>query len=280
MKIERRMSNPFPLLLQKSNGAQMYPVTEIATIVDRVKIYNPSEILYITDNRQLLHFNQVFRAVRKAEIVSDNVELKHITFGTINGKDGKPFKTRDGGTFKLDDLINMVTDKALEKLRTNNVDVPNINVLARQIGISALIFGDLSNIISKDYIFDLDKFMTFEGKTGPYLQYTAVRIKSILNKSDYKKSKILVTDETRDIIINILKLIDSFEIAYKEYSLHSIALAVYDVCSSFSNFYNNIKILSTEDYATRQNYLNICHLTYHAIDVALSILGIQIPDRM
>ena len=269
-----------PLLLMKSNGAQMYPVTEIATIVDRMKIYNPDEILYITDNRQMLHFNQVFRACRLAGIVDDSTELKHITFGTVNGKDGKPFKTRDGGTFKLDDLIDMVTSKALEKLRANMVDVPNMQDLSEKIGVGALIFGDLSNIISKDYIFDLDKFMTFEGKTGPYLQYTAVRIKSILQKSDYVPFDININADTKDIMIKILKLIDSFDIAYREYSLHSIALAVYELCSSFSNFYNNVKILATEDYEMRQNYLNICKLTYNAIELATNILGIKIPDRM
>lgn len=269
-----------PLLLQKSNGAQMYPVTEIATIVDRMKLYNPDELLYITDNRQMLHFNQVFRAVRKAGIVNDNTILKHITFGTVNGKDGKPFKTRDGGTFKLDDLIDMVCDKALDKLRSNMVDVDNMGDSAEKIGLSALIFGDLSNIISKDYIFDLDKFMTFEGKTGPYLQYTAVRIKSILQKSDFVPFDITITEETRDIIIKILKLIDSFDIAYREYSLHGIALAVYELCSSFSNFYGNVKILATEDYEARQNYLNICKLTYNAIELACYILGIRIPEKM
>ena len=269
-----------PLLLLKSNGAQMYPITEIATIVDRAKVYHPDEILYITDNRQTLHFQQVFRVVRKSGIVDDSIGLKHITFGTVNGKDGKPFKTRDGGTFKLDDLIAMVTDKALEKLRENKVDVPNITELSKMIGISALIFGDLSNVISRDYIFDLDKFMTFEGKTGPYLQYTAVRIKSILNKSDYTPMPINITAETRDIMINILKLIDSFDQAYKENSLHSICLALYELCSTFSNFYNNVKILATEDYLTRQNYLNILQLVYKAIDLGCGILGIKIPAKM
>ena len=258
----------------------MYPVTDIATIVERMKLYNPDEILYITDNRQMLHFKQVFRAVREANFVNADTNLKHITFGTVNGKDGKPFKTRDGGTFKLDDLIDMVTAKALEKLRENKVDIPNMQDLAEKIGISALIFGDLSNIISKDYIFDLDKFMTFEGKTGPYLQYTAVRIKSILNKSDYTAFDVTIDDDTREMVIKLLKLIDSFDTAYKEYSLHSIALAVYDLCSSFSNFYNNVKILGTTDYEKRQNYLNICKLTYNAIELACGILGIKIPDRM
>ncbi len=269
-----------PLLLLKSNGAQMYPITEIATIVDRAKVYHPDEILYITDNRQTLHFQQVFRVVTKSGIVDDSIKLKHITFGTVNGKDGKPFKTRDGGTFKLDDLIAMVTDKALEKLRENKVDVPNLTELSKMIGISALIFGDLSNVISRDYVFDLDKFMTFEGKTGPYLQYTAVRIKSILNKSDYVPMDITINSDTRDIVIQILKLIDSFDQAYKENSLHSICLALYELCSTFSNFYNNVKILSTEDYITRQNYLNLLKLVYKAIDLGCGIIGIKIPEKM
>ena len=160
------------------------------------------------------------------------------------------------------------------------VDVPNMQDLSEMIGVGALIFGDLSNIISKDYIFDLDKFMTFEGKTGPYLQYTAVRIKSILQKSDYVPFDITIDADTKEIVMKILKLIDSFDIAYREYSLHGIALAVYELCSSFSNFYNNIKILATEEYEKRQNYLNICKLTYNAIELATNILGIKIPDRM
>lgn len=269
-----------PLLLQKSNGAQMYPVTEIATIFDRVKVYNPDEILYITDNRQMLHFNQVFRAVRMAGIVDDHTVLKHITFGTVNGKDGKPFKTRDGGTFKLEDLIDMVRDKAYEKLVANGVNVADMQDLSEKIGLSALIFGDLSNIIARDYVFDLDKFMTFEGKTGPYLQYTAVRIKSILAKSDIVSHDITIGVDTRDMIVKMLKLIDSFDIAYRDYSLHSIALALYDLCSSFSNFYNNVKILGTENYETRQNYLNTCKLIYNAIELASGILGIKIPEKM
>jgi len=269
-----------PLLLQKSNGAQMYPVTEIATIVERIKLYNPDEIVYITDARQALHFKQVFKACKMAEIVTDRPVLKHYTFGTVNGKDGKAFKTRDGGTFKLEDLIDLVTNKALEKLKENKTEIDNVYELARQIGIAALIFGDLSNIISKDYIFDLDKFMTFEGKTGPYLQYTTVRINSILQKSDYVPFDIVITDETRDIVIKLLKLIDSFEVAYKECSLHNLALSIFDLCSEFSTFYNNVKILSTEDYETRQSYLNLCKLVYNALKLSLDILSIQVPEKM
>jgi len=270
-----------PLLLMKSNGAQMYPVTEIATIYERVQKYNPNKILYLTDFRQGLHFKQVFRCVRKAGIASNELQLIHMPFGTVNGKDGKPFKTRDGGAFKLENLIELVTDKAYEKLETSEKIEKPSRELALKIGLSALIFGDLSNFVSKDYIFDIDKFLTFEGKTGPYIQYSAVRIKSLLDKSDIKDSEIIISKPIEEkIIMNILKLINSYSIALEENSLNSICLALYELASSYSNFYNDIKILKEEDEKRRQSYLNLSKLVLNVIELTCNILAIDIPDRM
>jgi len=269
-----------PALLVKHNGAQMYHITDIATIVDRFNKYSDlNKILYFTDSRQGLHFTQVFRSVRKANLIPDEIELSHVGFGTVNGTDGKPFKTRDGGVLKLDDLISMATNKAKEKLIENGTNFDE--KLAWQIGMSAIIYGDLSNVISKDYVLDLDKFLTFEGKTGPYIQYTAVRIKSLIAKSNYKVGTINIqSEEEKNIVLNLLKLIDSFEISYRDNSLNSLALSLYELASSFSNLYNNIKILSIEDENRKNSILALGELTLKALTIGANILGIQIPDKM
>lgn len=270
-----------PTIIQKSNGAQMYAITDIATIYQRENHLKPDKMLYITDNRQMLHFKQVFRCVRLASLVRENVELEHIVFGTVNGKDGKPFKTRDGGTFKLNDLISLATSKAMEKLKeSNKVEVPSLE-LAKKIGIAALIFGDLSNVISKDYVFDIDKFLTFEGKTGPYLQYIGVRIKSILNKAKIKNMPIIIDNEyTAKIILSIIKLNHAYMIAYKENSLHPICLALYDLASVFSSFYNDVKVITEPNENKKQSYLSLCKLVLNALTLGCNILAIEIPDKM
>ena len=270
-----------PALIQKHNGAQMYIITDVATIWERCKQYKDlDKILYLTDNRQGLHFKQVFRVAEKAKLYPENVELEHITFGTVNGKDGKPFKTRDGGTVKLDDVFDIITSKAYEKLKENNIE-PDYE-LAKKIGLSALLFGDMINVISKDYIFDFDKFCSFDGKTGPYLQYTAVRIKSLLNKAEYnEKNKMEVNnDYLRKIVIQCLKVYDSFFVAYNENSLNAICSALFDLASVFSNLYNDVKILKIEDNIERNNYLSACKLVLKTLDLGLGIIGIEIPEYM
>ena len=270
-----------PALIQKHNGAQMYIITDVATIWERCKQYKDlDKILYLTDNRQGLHFKQVFRVAEKAKLYPENVELEHITFGTVNGKDGKPFKTRDGGTVKLDDVFDIITSKAYEKLKENNIE-PDYD-LAKKIGLSALLFGDMINVISKDYIFDFDKFCSFDGKTGPYLQYTAVRIKSLLNKAEYnEKNKMEVNnDYLRKIVIQCLKVYDSFFVAYNENSLNAICSALFDLASVFSNLYNDVKILKIEDNIERNNYLSACKLVLKTLDLGLGIIGIEIPEYM
>ena len=284
-----------PIIIKSSSGAGLYATSEIATIIQRIEDFNPKEIIYITDNRQSMHFEQVFRCCKKAEIVTPNQKLTHIGIGTIKGKDGKPFKTRSGDTIKLNEIISLVTDKALEKIKANNIE--NTDNLALKIGISALKFGDLSNFVTKDYIFDIDKFVSFEGKTGPYILYTAVRIKSLLIKSgilgidNYKdwndnllnniKFKLKVkTEEEKQVLINILKLNDSYNVAFKELSLNSICLGLYDLCSSFSTIYNNTKILTIENKEEKESLLMLSIIVLKSIINACYVLAIDIPNKM
>ena len=275
-----------PAIILKSNGAQMYAITDIATIVDRVKKYKDlRRIIYLTDARQGLHFKQVFTVCRKANFVDDKFNLTHIGFGTINGKDGKPFKTRDGGTVKLRSLINMVEEKAHEKLLQNNANVDNTHRLASQVAMAAIKYGDLSNVVSKDYIFDVDKFTSFEGKTGPYIQYTGVRIKSLLNKANYvfspKTFNVSINNaETQNIMLALFKYLDSFIQSYKDNSLNSLCLELYNLCSAFSTFYNNVKILIEPDKKLRESYLNLSQLVLKAINLGTDILGFVIPEQM
>ena len=280
--VENYTNQPMPpAIILKSNGAQMYIITDIATIVERAHNYPKlSRIVYITDARQALHFKQVFGVTRQAKLVGDNVSLEHYGFGTVNGKDGKPFKTRDGGTMKLDDLIDMVTAKAHDRLMENgskeNKD------LAYTIAMAAIKYGDLSNQISRDYIFDEDKFTTFEGKTGPYLQYTAVRIKSLLNKASFDgKANIKITlPEERKILFSILKLNESYFTCMADNSLNTLCAELYNVASAYSNFYNNIKILTESDEDKKRSYLMLSKLTLNALTIGLNVLGIDVPEYM
>lgn len=276
---EVRFHNPMPpAIIQKYNGGELYVTTDLATIYDRSK-ENPDEIIYITDKRQATHFEQVFRCARKANLLPITTKLTHIGFGTMNGADGKPFKTRDGGMIKLSDVINMLTEKAKEKLDKNNISYDE--KLPLMIGVAAMKFGDMSNTVSKDYIFDLDKFASFEGKTGPYIQYTAVRINSLLEKSDKNFGKITInSSEEKNIIMSIIKLTESFDICYKEKSLNSLCDAVYNLASAFSLFYNNTKVLSQTDDKLRNGYLSLCKLVYKAIALTLNVLAIDIPEKM
>jgi len=273
--------NPMPpMILKKYNGADVYATSEIGTILMRNEMFNPDRIIYFTDNRQITHFTQCIRAVKMAGISPESQEIIHIPFGTINGADGKPFKTRSGDTIKLQDIINLVTEKATEKLAQNGI--VGDKKLAKQIGICAMKFGDLSNFVSKDYVFDLDKFTSFEGKTGPYIQYTAVRIKSILRKAGYKEvGDINISlQEEKNIILQILKFIDSLDIAYKDNSLNAICMALYDLCASYSNFYNNIKILTETDNNKKQSYLNLSALVLKVVEIGAYILAFDIPEKM
>lgn len=272
-------ANPMPpAVIQKHNGGELYATTDLATIYERAKEH-PDAIIYCTDNRQETHFKQVFRCARMAGLVPDSTELVSVLFGTMNGTDGKPFKTRDGGTVKLSDVINLLTDKAKEKLDKNGLEYDE--KLPLMIGVAAMKFGDLSNTVTKDYVFDLDRFASFEGKTGPYLQYTAVRIKSLIEKSDKIYGDIVIDSaEQKNIVMSISRLIESLKVCYKDHSLNALCESTYNLANAFSTFYNNTKILSEPDATKRASYLSLCRLVGKVLAFGLDILAIDIPDRM
>lgn len=274
----QRYENPMPpIILQKSNGGEMYSTYDIATIYYRNKLYKPDILHYIADNRQSQHFTQVFRACKKAGFAPET--LIHTGFGTMNGKDGKPFKTREGGTLKLEEFLGSIQDKAKEKLAANNVDASED--ISLKIAIGALKFGDLSTSVEKDYVFDVDKFLAFEGKTGPYIQYTICRIKSILAKANEEGGAIAIDSvEERNIVLSLLKLISSYRICYEDKSLSSLCLACYDLASNFSAFYNACHILSEQNEAKRKSYLSLLVLVKKVLKNALDTLAIEVPEKM
>ena len=279
---EQRYKNPMPpAILKKYNGGYLYVSTEIATLAMRNKMDKYDEIIYLTDNRQGNHFEQAFRCAKLAGISPKEQVLKHIAFGTMNGKDGKPFKTRAGGVVRLKDVVSLLIDKATEKLKENGIE--NDKELARRIGVAAMKFGDLSNFISKDYVFDIDKFMSFDGKTGPYIQYTIARINSILSKAtdNFEKEDIAVeSDMERDIIMAILRLNSSYKVSYDDYSLNLICSSTFDLAKAFSTLYNNQKILAEQSEKKRKSLLNLCSLVKKVLSNALDVLGIDVVEKM
>ena len=277
----QRYKNPMPpAIIKKYNGGVLYATTDIATILMRNEMFGyPDRIEYIVDLRQKNHFVQVFRVCKMAGISPKSQQLLHIGYGTMNGKDGKPFKTRSGDTIKLEDIIDMLVDKASEKLKSNGVEFDRD--LALKIGVSAMKFGDLINNVDKDYVFDLDKFMSFEGKTGPYLQYTAVRINSILAKTGEAKGEFYVdNDEEREIIRNILKLNSAYEICYNNKTLSPLCLATYNLASAFSTFYNNHNVVNEKDEKKKQSFMALLMLVKNKLAQALNVLAIEIPQKM
>lgn len=277
----QRYKNPMPpAIIKKYNGGVLYATTDIATILMRnEKFKNVDRIEYIVDERQKNHFVQVFRVCKKAGISPENQQLIHIGYGTMNGKDGKPFKTRSGDTIKLEDIINILIDGASRKLESNGVKADR--ELALRIGVGAMKFGDLINNVGKDYVFDLDRFLSFEGKTGPYLQYTVCRINSILNKINKPMGRIeIYNDETREIIREIIKLLSCYQLCYKEKSLNSLCGQLYNLASAFSTFYNNHSVAGESDEAKQASYLALLSLVKKELMQGLNVLGIEVPEKM
>jgi len=276
-----------PLILIKSDGAAMYATTDLATIIDRVNCQNPDRILYVVDHRQSLHFEQCFRAAIKAGI-NGKATMTHLGYGTMNGTDGKPFKTRTGGVMKLDDLIQMVSDEAKKRLTEHGLGSDYTEIeredIARKVGVAALKFADLSNNPIADYIFDLDRFSRFEGKTGPYLLYAAVRIKSLLRKAEQQgdlPGEIIATaEQERDLALKLGYLPDAIMGAYEELAPNRIADFAFTLGQTFSSFYAACHILSEADGAIRRSRLALCLLTLRQLELCLSLLGIETPDRM
>ena len=244
-----------PCMLLKSDGASLYTTTDLATIVERMKLYNPDEIIYVVDKRQEMHFIQVFRCARKCGLVTDKTELKFLGFGTMNGKDGKPFKTRDGGVMRLEYLLKDINEEMLKKIQESRpMEEKEAEETAKIVGLSAVKYGDLSNQASKDYIFDVERFTSSEGNTGPYILYTIVRIKSILRKYEESGKKAGEgkigagrSDSEKALQLELSKFNSVMETAFEECAPHKICAYIYDLANAFNKFYHETKILATDD---------------------------------
>jgi len=277
-----------PCMILKSDGASLYNTTDLATILDRVRNYDPDQIIYLTDKRQDLYFDQVFRCARKTEIVKPETKLTWIGFGTVNGADGKPFKTRDGGVMRLERLINDTKDEMFKKiLEGREMTEEEAKKVADQVAIAALIYGDLSNQASKDYIFDLDRFTSFEGDTGPYLLYTIVRIKSILTKyaeqgGNVSASKLAEaqSDSEKALMMQLAQFNAMMEGAAKELAPHRVCAFVYELANDFNRFYHETKILTEQDEAKKAGWIALLTLTRDVMNDCISVLGFEAPDRM
>jgi arginyl-tRNA synthetase len=274
-----------PLILYKRDGGVMYGTTDLATLVDRMNTYSPTKILYIVDQRQNMHLSQVFRAGYITKIVPESVDMNHLGFGTMNGTDGKPFKTRDGGILRLEDLIAMGKEKALQKMNELNQDSKFSDEekkdISMKVAIAAIKFADLQNNRIADYVFDLDRMTSFEGKTGPYLLYQAVRIKSLLEKAGYEASlDVVVTDSDRPLYLMLTELPEIIENAARNYTPHVICDHAFKLAQAFSSFYGNTHILSEEDVKQKQSWLNLSAVVLAQLEVMLDLVGIQVPKRM
>ena len=278
-----------PLMLRKSDGGVLYGTTDLATIDHRMHDLQPDLILYVVDHRQRQHFEQVFRAAYKTGIALQSVGLEHNYFGTMNGKDGKPFKTREGGVMKLKDLIALVVESAFKRMDESHVaedfDEAERAEVARMVGLAALKYADLMNQRTKDYIFDLDRFSSFEGKTGPYLLYTAVRARSILSKAkeqNLSSGEILPpqVEAERTLMLLITQMPNALQQAYDTRMPNHIAEYVYVLANEFNRFYNACHILREEDTAVQSSWLALTELFLAVIEQTLTLLGIEIPERM
>lgn len=277
-----------PCMILKSDGAALYTTTDLATIEERMENYQPDEILYVVDKRQEMHFIQVFRCARKAGMVKEDTKLSFLGFGTMNGKDGKPFKTRDGGVMRLENLIREIDEEMYKKIVDNHsIEEEDARATAKIVGLSAIKYGDLSNQASKDYIFDMDRFTSFEGNTGPYVLYTTVRIKSILNRykeqggdimdtlmiapaSESEKALMLETAKFNGVIVN----------AFEEKAPHKICSYIYDLANAFNRFYHETKILAEENEEQKKSFIALLVLVKDVLENCIDMLGFEAPERM
>ena len=282
-----------PCMILKSDGASLYNTTDLATIMDRMANYHPDKLIYLTDKRQELYFEQIFRCARKTKLVNEDTELVHIGFGTMNGKDGKPFKTREGGVMRLENLIREINEEMVRKIQDNaetkgyKVDRQQAEETAKIVGLAAVKYGDLSNQASKDYIFDLDRFTSFEGDTGPYILYTIVRIKSILGKytgQGGKLTDIVIEEATsaseKSMVLELAKFSTMMETACEETAPHRICAYIYDLANAFNRFYHETKILTEEDEGKKSGWIALLKLTKEVLEVCIDLLGFEAPDRM
>lgn len=277
-----------PCMLLKSDGASLYTTTDLATIVERMELFQPDEILYVVDKRQELHFIQVFRCARKTGLVKDDTTLSFLGFGTMNGKDGKPFKTREGGVMRLENLIADINEEMFCKIVENrSVKDKDARETAKIVGLSAIKYGDLSNQATKDYIFDVDRFTSFEGNTGPYILYTIVRIKSILSRfadegGDVLTGEILpaVNQSEKNLMLQLTGFGNTVETAFEEKAPHKLCAYIYEVSDAFNSFYHETKILSEENQELKQSFIQLLSLTKKVLETSIELLGFSAPDRM
>ena len=282
-----------PCMILKSDGASLYNTTDLATIMERMERYCPDKMIYVTDKRQELYFEQIFRCARKTGLVNSDTEFVHIGNGTMNGKDGKPFKTREGGVMRLEGLIGEINEEMLRKIRENaetkgyEVDEKEAEETAKVVGLAAVKYGDLSNQASKDYIFDIDRFTSFEGDTGPYILYTIVRIKSILSK--YVEQGGVLTDTVireatsgseKSLMLELAKFNTMMEAAYEELAPHRVCAYIYDIANAFNHFYHETKILTEEDAQKKSGWIALLVLTRDVLEVCIDLLGFSAPERM
>lgn len=278
-----------PCIIRKSDGAALYATSDLGTILDREKTLSPSKYIYITDKRQELHFIQVFRVAKKAGYVKEDTPMVHLMFGTMNGRDGKPFKTRDGGVMRLESLVKEINDAVYNRIMENRTVSPEeARKTSQIIGLAALKYGDLSNQASKDYIFDIDRFTSFEGNTGPYILYTIVRIKSILSKYQENNGPLPDDDpilgaaspEEKNLMLQLAKYNEVLENSFAETAPHKICQFIYELSDVFNKFYNSVSILKEEDKARQASYIRLITLTKGVLEVCVDVLGFEAPERM
>ena len=278
-----------PCIIRKSDGAALYATSDLATLIEREMLYNPDAYIYVADKRQELHYTQFFRVARKANIVKPEHRLSFIGFGTMNGSDGKPFKTRDGGVMRLEHLISLVNEAVYKKIKDNrDIEDEEAKNIASTVGLAALKYGDLSNQAAKDYVFDIDRFTSFEGNTGPYILYTIVRIKSILAKYeessdvkvDYSYLKPAIHGSEKALGLELSKFNYVLNNAWKEIAPHRICQYIYSLSNLFNSFYHEVKILSEEDEERKLSYLALILLTKSVLEDCIDILAIKAPERM
>lgn len=277
-----------PCMILKSDGAALYDTTDLATLVERENLYKPEEVIYVVDKRQELHFVQVFRCAKKAHIVKEETKLQFLGFGTMNGKDGKPFKTREGGVMRLENLIKEITDEMYQKITDNRtVSEADAGKTAQIVGMAAIKYGDLSNQASKDYVFDVERFTSFEGNTGPYILYTIVRMKSILAK--YQSSGAVLpdcairaaqTESVKALMLEAAKFSYIMGVAIEELAPHKICAYVYDLANAFNRFYHETKILAEENKERQASFIALLVLTKNILETCIDLLGFEAPERM
>lgn len=278
-----------PCIIIKSNGATNYETTDLATIIERVKLFDADEIIYVVDKRQELHFDQVFRCARKTGLVTDDTGLVFVGFGTMNGKDGKPFKTRDGGVLRLETLISEINEAVYNRIMENReMEEDEARQVAAMVGLSALKYGDLSNQASKDYIFDVDRFTSFEGNTGPYILYSIVRIKSVLNRfageggnPDSCNSIIAPANDTEvNVMLQLVRYNEMIEQAYTDNAPHKVCQYIYELADAFNSFYHGNKILSEPDEDRKKSWIALLKLVKDVLVQCIDLLGFGAPEKM